>query len=80
MSCQEIELLPNQEVTDVMGGVKYLNSTIIMVPGVPYSSDVLVSMLFQVSMLPWIKGSWANMNVVWVASCSYWWTLSWRTS
>jgi len=63
-SCKEIKSLLGQEVTDMARGIKYYESTLLMVPGVPYSPDILVSALFQILMLLGIKGSWANMNAI----------------
>src|SRR5882672_2137429 len=55
--CKEIESHPGQEA-------EYLEATLLTVPGVPYTMDMLVSALFQISMLPGVKGSWANTNAV----------------
>jgi len=63
---KEIESLPGKEVFDASGGITYLESTLLTVPGVPYTVDALVSALFQVSMLPGIKGTQENLNTVWV--------------
>src|SRR5882672_2653318 len=62
--CKEIESLPGQEVTDAVKGAEYLEATLLTVPGVPYTVDMFVSVLFQISMLPGVKGSWANTNAV----------------
>jgi len=35
MSHKEIKVLPGQEVTHTMNGIKYLESTLLTVPGVP---------------------------------------------
>jgi len=64
ISREEIKLLLGQEVTNTKEGMRYLESTLLMVPGVPYASMELVSALLQVSMLPQIDNSTANTNVV----------------
>jgi len=44
--------------------MSYLDSTLLTVPGVPFTVETLVGALFQISMLPGIKGSWTNTNAV----------------
>ena len=67
MSCKDTMLLMGQ-VTDATWGVKYLESMLLTVLGVPYSADSLVSTLFHISMLLGIKGSHANMNTIQVVA------------
>jgi hypothetical protein len=64
LSRTEIEKMDGQEVTDAKKGMSYLESTLLTVPGVPYTAETLVGALFQISMLPGIKGSRANTNAV----------------
>ena len=45
-------------------GMSYLESTLLTIPGVPYMMDTLVRALFQILMLPRIKGSKMKMNAV----------------
>ena len=61
MKRKEIEYMAGQEVTNAKEGMRYLES---MVPGMPYTVRELVGALFEVSMLPGIKKSWTNINVV----------------
>ena len=61
---KDIEELPDQEITSTEGGMSYLDSTLLTVPGVPFTAETLVGALFQISMLPGIKGSWTNTNAV----------------
>ena len=63
-SRQEVESLPDQDITCTEEGMAYLESTLLTVPDVPYMADMLVGALFQISMLPGIKGSKINMNAV----------------
>src|SRR5882672_8076776 len=65
---KEIESLPGQEVTDTVKGAEYLEATLLTVLGVPYTMDTLVSTLFQILMLPGVKGSRANTNAVWAVT------------
>jgi len=44
--------------------MRYLKSTLLTMPGVPYAAAELVSALLQISMLPGIKNSWVNSNAV----------------
>jgi hypothetical protein len=59
---------PGQEIKNSAEGMKYLESTLLMVPGTPYITGALASALFQISMLPGIKTSCANMNTVQVVA------------
>jgi hypothetical protein len=45
LSREEIELLPGQEITDVIEGMRCLESTILTVPGVPYTATILTGAL-----------------------------------
>jgi len=60
---KEIESLLGQEVTDVVKGPSTSRPPADS-PGGPYTVDMLVSALFQISMLPGFKGSRANTNAV----------------
>jgi hypothetical protein len=64
MSRKEIETLTGQEVSNAEEGIRYLEHTLLTVPGAPLSADTLSGALFQVSMLPGIRGSKANSNAV----------------
>ena len=44
--------------------MSYLESSMLTVLGVPFTIETLVGALFQISMLPGIKGSCANTNAV----------------
>jgi hypothetical protein len=57
LSREEIEVLSEQEITDVTEGMRYLESTLLTVPGIPYTSNTLAGALFQTSMLPGIKAN-----------------------
>jgi len=61
---EEIEVQVGQEVMNSEEGMRYLESTLLMVPWVSYTATELVGMLFQVLMLPKIKNSWVNSNGV----------------
>ena len=63
-SRQEVKLLPDQDITCTEKGMVYLESTLLTIPDVPYMVDKLVGALFQISMLPGIKGSKKNTNAV----------------
>jgi len=45
-------------------GMRYLESTLLTMSGVPDAAAELVSALLQISMLPGIKNSWVNSNAV----------------
>jgi hypothetical protein len=62
MNREEIEALPGQEVTDAQKGMRYLESTLLMIPGTPYTTGALVTALFQILMPPGIKTSRMNTN------------------
>jgi hypothetical protein len=68
LSREEIELLPGQEVTDVIEGVKYLEFTLLTVPGIPYTAETMIGALLQISMLPGIKTNYTNVNTIHVAA------------
>ena len=64
LSRKEVESLLNQDITGMEEGMDFLESALLTVPGVPYTAEVLVGALFQMSMLPGIKGSKTNTNAV----------------
>ena len=64
LSRKEVKSLPDQDVSGTEEGMHYLESTLLTVLGVLYTAEVLVRALFQISMLPGIKGSKANTNAV----------------
>src|SRR5882724_8133038 len=64
MNREEIEVQVGQEVMTSKEGMRYLESTLQTVPGVSYAATELVIALFQVSMLPRIKNSQVNSNMV----------------
>ena len=64
VSRSEIKSLPGKEVSEVAGGIKFLEAFLLTAMGVHYSTDAMVSALFQISMLTGIKCSWANTNTV----------------
>jgi len=68
LSRKEIENQTGQEVTNANKGMKYLEATLLMVPGMPYMAMELVRVLFHISMFPGIKNSLANTNAVRVAA------------
>jgi hypothetical protein len=64
MSRDEIELLPGQDITARIEGVRYLESTLLTVPGTPYTTEALTGAPFQISRLPGIKTNSANVNAI----------------
>jgi hypothetical protein len=63
ISRDEIELLPGQEITDTIEGMRYLESTLLMVPGNPYTTEASTGAPFQISRLPGIKTNCTNMSM-----------------
>jgi hypothetical protein len=57
-------MLVGQEIMDATDGVHYLESTLLTVPGTPYTAVELTGALFQISMLPGIKMSHVNKNAI----------------
>ena len=64
LSRKGIEALPGQDITSMEEGMSYLESSTLTILGVPFTIETLVGALFQISMLPGIKGSCANTNAV----------------
>ena len=60
LSRKEVKSLPDQDITGTEEGMDFLELALLTVPGV----KVLVSTLFQMSMLPGIKGSKTNTNAM----------------
>src|SRR6266481_225050 len=61
---KEVESLPDQDIMGMEEGMDFLESALLTIPGVPYTVEVLVGALFQMSMLLGIKGSKTNTNAV----------------
>jgi hypothetical protein len=64
LSREDIEALEGQEVANAKEGMTYIESTLLKVPGTPYSIAELAGTLFQASVLPGIKTSRANSNAI----------------
>jgi len=64
MNREEIEVRLDRRSLTSKEGMRYLESTLQTVPGVSYAATELVIALFQVSMLPRIKNSQVNSNMV----------------
>jgi hypothetical protein len=57
LSREEIEEMPGQEIRNKTEGMRYLESTLLTVPEVPYTTKTIMGALFQMSMLPGIKAN-----------------------
>jgi hypothetical protein len=68
MSREDIEQLPGQDITDAIEGMRYLESTVLTVPGIPYTADTIAGALFQISMLPGSKTNRANSKAIWAVA------------
>jgi hypothetical protein len=61
---EEFTMLPEQEATNTAEGMKYLEYTLLTVPGSPYPAGEISRALFQVLMLTGIKFMNTNMNTI----------------
>src|SRR6266481_3481025 len=64
LSRKEVKSLPDQDITGTEEGMDFLELALLTIPGLPYTAEVPVSALFQMSMLLGIKGSKTNTNAV----------------
>jgi hypothetical protein len=64
LSRSKIEVLPGQEIMNATEGTRYLKSTLLTVPDIPYTIEVIMGALFQILMLPSIKTNHTNINAI----------------
>ena len=64
MSRKEIESLPGHKVTSAETGLQYLESTLLTVPGVSCTTEALVTVLYQITMLPGVRNSCPSVNAI----------------
>jgi hypothetical protein len=64
LSRAEIEMLPGQEIMNAKEGMRYLESTLLTVPDIPYTTESITRALFQILMLPGIKANRTNADAI----------------